>query len=223
MALDGKVAVVTGAARGLGKAITEILLKNGAKVAFLDVSEKEGKAAKATFDAEFGAGRTLFLACDVSSEQSLKDVFQKTVQRFGRLDILCNNAATVDEVNWETTIEVNLKGVVRGTYMALEHMKKQNGGRGGVIINVASILGLTELSSIPIYTASKHGVVGFSRAMAEASAAAGYGVRICILCPTLVRTDMLNTLQNKDKLGEYITLKHVAEDRIQSGGMMECR
>ncbi|XP_028838419.1 15-hydroxyprostaglandin dehydrogenase [NAD(+)]-like [Denticeps clupeoides] len=221
MALDGKVAVVTGAAQGLGKAFAEILLQNGAKVALLDVNEKEGKSTKAAFEAEFGASRTLFHVCDVSSEEVFKDAFQKTVQHFGRVDIFCNNAGITNEVSWEKTIEINLKGVVRGTYMALEHMKTENGGGGGVIINVASMAGVVHLAGAPIYTATKHAVVGFSRAMAEFSAAAGYGVRICMLCPAFVRTDILNALKEKDKLGEFFRLKHLTENLLDVAGLME--
>ncbi|KAA8586638.1 hypothetical protein FQN60_000474, partial [Etheostoma spectabile] len=158
MALNGKVAVVTGAAAGIGKAITEILLKNGAKTA--------GKSLKETLDKEYGQERTLFLTCNVESEEQIKAAFQKTVENFRGFDILCNNAGILNETTWKKMVSINLVGVISGTYLALEHMSKLSGGRGGVIVNTASMAGLGPLLSCPVYTATKHGVIGFTRAMA---------------------------------------------------------
>ncbi|XP_028838417.1 15-hydroxyprostaglandin dehydrogenase [NAD(+)]-like isoform X2 [Denticeps clupeoides] len=139
MSLSGKVAVVTGAAQGLGKAFARVLLKNGTKVALLDVDEDAGAATEAALRDEFGSDATLFLRCDVCSDEEMKNAFQKTLQQFGRLDVVCNNAGIINETNWQKMVDVNLNGVVRGTYLALQHMKKENGGQGGVIINVASM------------------------------------------------------------------------------------
>ncbi|XP_018547952.1 15-hydroxyprostaglandin dehydrogenase [NAD(+)] [Lates calcarifer] len=169
MALNGKIAVVTGAGLGIGKAITEILLRNGAKVVLLDVNETAGKSLKEAFDKQYGWERTLFLNCDVESEEQIKAAFQKTVETFGGIGILCNNAGILNENEWEKSISINLVGVIRVTYLALEHMNKLTGGRGGVIVNTASLAGLGPLLSCPVYTATKHGVIGFTRAMARVS------------------------------------------------------
>uniref|UniRef100_A0A8C2PQI8 Zgc:56585 n=1 Tax=Cyprinus carpio TaxID=7962 RepID=A0A8C2PQI8_CYPCA len=141
MDLKEKVAVVTGAAQGLGRSFVEILLKNGAKVALIDVNKSLGEELKSTLDQEHGRDRTEFHTADVSSEEDFK-VLEKIVETFGRIDILCNNAGIVNEKHWEKTIAINLGGVVRGTYLALEHMKKENSGNGGVIVNISSIAGL---------------------------------------------------------------------------------
>ncbi|XP_037401630.1 15-hydroxyprostaglandin dehydrogenase [NAD(+)]-like isoform X2 [Pygocentrus nattereri] len=166
MALQGKVAVVTGAAQGLGKGFAEILLQNGAKVALLDINEKAGKELETQFNEAYGADRTHFYPVDVSSDQQFKDAFQKILSKFGQVDIFCNNAGIINEKQWEKTVSINLCGVVRGTYLALEHMKKENGGQGGVIVNVASLAGLVPLAPTPIYTATKSGVVAFTQALA---------------------------------------------------------
>uniref|UniRef100_A0A8B9GUQ6 15-hydroxyprostaglandin dehydrogenase [NAD(+)] n=2 Tax=Astyanax mexicanus TaxID=7994 RepID=A0A8B9GUQ6_ASTMX len=221
MALNGKVAVVTGAAQGLGKGFVEILLQNGANVALLDLNEKAGKDLEENLNKAYGADRAHFYTADVSSEQQFKDAFQKVLTKFGRVDIFCNNAGIVNEKNWEKTVSINLCAVVRGTYLALEHMKKENGGQGGVIVNVASLAGLGPLPSAPIYTATKHGVVGFSRALSMASQLANYGVRINVLCPTFVRTALIDTFHSEELTGQFFNLKTVTESLLDKHPLVE--
>ncbi|XP_056265840.1 15-hydroxyprostaglandin dehydrogenase [NAD(+)]-like isoform X1 [Pseudoliparis swirei] len=204
MALSGQTAVVTGAAMGIGRAVTELLLQHGAMVALLDVDESAGQSLKASLDQQHGAQRTLFLHCSVESEEQTKAAFQKTVETFGRVDILCNNAGILNEAEWERSVSVNLVAVIRLTYMALEHMNKGTGGRGGVIVNIASMAGLGPLPSCPVYTATKHAVVGFTRAMAAASTALGYGIRFNAVCPTFVQTDLFSNIY--DRMGIFSQL-----------------
>ncbi|XP_029303938.1 15-hydroxyprostaglandin dehydrogenase [NAD(+)]-like isoform X2 [Cottoperca gobio] len=215
MALNGKIAVVTGAALGIGKAMTEILLQQGAKVALLDLNETAGESLKEALDKLYGQQRTLFFHCSVESEEQIKAAFQKTVEAFGGIDILCNNAGILNEAEWEKTISINLVGVIRGTYLALEHMSKLSGGRGGVIVNTASMAGLNPLPSCPVYTATKHGVVGFTRAMAAASTASGYGIRFNTLCPFLVQTDLFSCMW--DRLGQFSHMAGEAKKHADKG------
>ncbi|KAI1903552.1 hypothetical protein AGOR_G00028360 [Albula goreensis] len=219
--LYGKVAIVTGAAQGLGKGFSTILLKNGAKVALFDINEKAGRDLKASFDQEYGEDNAIFLTCDVTSDEQVKDAFRKTAEKFGRIDIVCNNAGIVDENNWEKAVAINLNGVVRGTYLALQHMKKENGGNGGLIVNIASLAGLGPLLTSPVYTATKHGVIGFSRAVAEASKASGYGVRVNILCPTFVNTPLLSFMSNKEQAGQFSNLMAMSDDLLKLNGLVE--
>ncbi|XP_039631863.1 15-hydroxyprostaglandin dehydrogenase [NAD(+)]-like [Polypterus senegalus] len=194
MSLDGKIALITGAVKGIGRAFSEILLKNGAKVSLLDINTSEGNELKTLFDSAYGEGRTCFIRCDVSSETELNDAFQKTIETFGRLDIICNNAGILDEKDWEKMVSVNLNGVIRGTLLGLKHMKKEE---GGVIVNVSSLAGLGPLPSAPVYTATKHGVVGFSRALADGSSLLGLGIRINVLCPAFVDTHFFKSEINE--------------------------
>ncbi|XP_071375377.1 15-hydroxyprostaglandin dehydrogenase [NAD(+)]-like [Centroberyx affinis] len=219
MALVGKIAVVTGAAEGLGRGISEILLQNGAKVALLDMNETEGKRSKEAFDKQYGPDKTLFLNCNVESEQQFKAAFEKTVQTFGRPDIMCNNAGILNEADWDKAVSVNLMGVVRGSYLALEHMSKLTGGQGGVIINMASIAGLEPVMCTPVYTATKHGVVGFTRAMAAASDVSGYGVRFNVLCPAFVKTKI--SMHARETSGQFAHLVKEASIYFQKFGMLE--
>ncbi|XP_069573734.1 15-hydroxyprostaglandin dehydrogenase [NAD(+)] [Brachyistius frenatus] len=218
MALNGKTAVLTGAAMGIGKAMTEILLKNGARVALLDMNEAAGQSLLEALNKDFGPEKTLFLNCNVESEQQIKAAFQKTAETFGGIDVLCNNAGILNESTWEKTVSVNLMGAIRGTYLALEHMSQLSGGRGGVIVNTASLAGVGPLPSCPVYTASKHGVVGFTRAMAAASAASGYGIRVNVLCPGFVQTDLITTIP--DKLGQFSHLVDATQQIVEKIGII---
>ncbi|XP_059207044.1 15-hydroxyprostaglandin dehydrogenase [NAD(+)]-like [Centropristis striata] len=215
MALNGKTAVVTGAAMGIGKAITEILLQNGAKVALLDWNETAGKSLKEALDKQYGQENTLFFKCNVESEEQIKAAFQKTVETFGGIDILCNNAGIMNETEWEKTISINLVAVVRVTYLALEHMNKLAGGRGGVMVNTASIAGLLPVRCCPVYSAAKHGVIGFTRAFAATSTGAGYGIRINAVCPSYVRTDLYSNIYSS--LGPFCHLALSVEQCEETG------
>lgn len=218
MAVEGKVAVVTGAAMGIGRAMTEILLKNGAKVALLDVNETAGKSLIEALNKQYGQERTLFLNCNVESEKQVKAAFQTTAETFGGIDILCNNAGIFDETTWEKTVSINLMGVIRVAYLAMEHMSKLSGGRGGVIINTASMAGIGPLPSCPVYTATKHGVVGFTRAMGAASTASGYGIRFNALCPGFVQTELFSAIPSK--LGQFSHLADVTQQLVDKVGIL---
>ncbi|XP_034406946.1 15-hydroxyprostaglandin dehydrogenase [NAD(+)]-like [Cyclopterus lumpus] len=219
MSLNGKTAVVTGAALGIGRAITELLLQQGAKVALLDVNKTASESLMEVLHKQYGRERTLFLNCDVESEEQIKAAFQKAAETFGGIDIVCNNAGVLNEDTWEKTVSVNLMGVIRGSYTALEHMSKLSGGRGGVIINTASLAGLGPLPSCPVYTATKHAVVGFTRAMAAASTASGYGVRFNTLCPGFVRTDLFSSIISNS--GRFSHLTDATQQLVEHFGIVD--
>lgn len=190
MALNGKVVLVTGAAQGIGKAIAEILLKNRAKVSMVDYNRSEGEATSAAFGQIYGAENILFLHSDVTSESQMQEAFIKTLETFQTLDIVCNNAGILDEGKWENCININLVGLIRTSQLALQHMGMENGGSGGVIINVASLAAFYSMEIAPVYTASKCGVVGFTRALSMSSVKK-QGIRVNALCPYFVDTPLL--------------------------------
>uniref|UniRef100_A0A2R9C7D0 15-hydroxyprostaglandin dehydrogenase [NAD(+)] n=1 Tax=Pan paniscus TaxID=9597 RepID=A0A2R9C7D0_PANPA len=148
MHVNGKVALVTGAAQGIGRAFAEALLLKGAKVALVDWNLEAGVQCKAALDEQFEPQKTLFIQCDVADQQQLRDTFRKVVDHFGRLDILVNNAGVNNEKNWERTLQINLVSVISGTYLGLDYMSKQNGGEGGIIINMSSLILVAGTSSV---------------------------------------------------------------------------
>uniref|UniRef100_C3ZBC3 15-hydroxyprostaglandin dehydrogenase [NAD(+)] n=1 Tax=Branchiostoma floridae TaxID=7739 RepID=C3ZBC3_BRAFL len=171
MQLTGKIALVTGAARGMGKGFAEAILERGAKVALLDTNESIGQETAAAFALKYGADMCTFVLCDVTDKGQLEGAFQQVVDRFGGLDLVVNNAGILNEVEWEKCINVNLVSVVRGCHLGLHYMGKQNGGKGGLIINTASVAGSLYAFPPPVYAATKAGVVGLTKSL---------GVRICI-------------------------------------------
>ncbi|KAK7161581.1 hypothetical protein R3I94_004306 [Phoxinus phoxinus] len=221
MILHGKVALVTGGAQGIGRAVVEDLLGNGAKVALVDLNQSVGEECKSYLDGQFGEDNCIFIQCDVTDSGKLKDAFQNTVERFGRLDIVINNAGINNEKNWEKTIEVNLTSVIKGTYLALEHMSKEYGKEGGVIINVSSMAAFIYSPHQPVYTATKYGVIGFSRAIADASEQGNYGVRINTLCPAFVDTQLLHTVEHEETMGKFVKYKDEFKERIDKYGVLK--
>ncbi|XP_042355491.1 15-hydroxyprostaglandin dehydrogenase [NAD(+)]-like [Plectropomus leopardus] len=187
-------------------------------VALLDVNETAGKSLKATLDKHYGQHRTLFLYCDVESEEQIKDSLQKTVETFGGVDILCNNAGILNEGEWEKTCSINLVSGGCQSNLRLQHMNKLTGGWEGVIINTASMAGLGPFPSCPVYTASKYGVVGFTRAMVALGCLHCYGICVIAFCPGLVQTELASKICKR--LGQF---SHLVEEtqKLMDKGMMK--
>ncbi|XP_070562346.1 15-hydroxyprostaglandin dehydrogenase [NAD(+)]-like [Ptychodera flava] len=194
MDISGKVALVTGGANGIGKAIVEILLRKEAKgVGIVDIDPINGKEVAASLQKTFGDERIVFVKCDVTT------AFEDIKKKFGRLDIVCNNAGICNEYDPVRTIATNLIPVIIGTYLAVEFMGTQNGGNGGVVINAGSIAGVIAHKYVPVYTASKHGVVGFTRAAAKEPNVEKNGVRVSAVCPEWVDTAMIANFEDTCK------------------------
>ena len=191
--LDGRVALVTGAARGIGYAISACFLAEGAKVALCDI---DGAAARRAADTLGTAA--LGLSLDVTQPASIEQAFAAVVDHHGRPDVLVNNAAaltppgTVVDIqvdDWDMAISVNLTGAFRMSRAAIPLMSA-NGG--GVIINVTSTLASVAVEEAPAYCASKGGLLQLTRAMALDHAKDG--IRVNALSPGAVRTERLEDL-----------------------------
>jgi NAD(P)-dependent dehydrogenase (short-subunit alcohol dehydrogenase family) len=192
--VQNKVCVVTGAARGLGLAAAEALAREGGRVLLTDLDRAAGEAETARLN---GLGYTAqFTPQDVTDEAQWPRVLEQAVAAWGApLDVLVNNAgiaalADVEQVSlaaWRKTLAVNLDGVFLGTQAAIARMK----GRGGSIVNIASIEGLQGEQLIPAYNASKGGVRIFTRSAAIHCARAGYNIRINNVCPGFAETQMV--------------------------------
>lgn len=195
--VEGKVAIVTGAAKGLGEATSRLLFENGAKVVMTDVDTEAGEAAAQAIDSS--GDHVIFMKQDVTDESLWKEVIEKATSTFGQLDILVNNAgigapASIEDETlegWRRTIDVNLESVFLGTKYAVEAMKESGGGS---IINLSSIMGLVGDASLTAYNASKGGVRLFTKSVALHCAKEGNGVRVNSVHPGYIWTPMVENV-----------------------------
>lgn len=191
MRMKGKVALITGGTEGIGYATAELFLKEGAHVAVTGRSEEKGRAATASLSE---LGEVLFVRGDVSKTDDARGMVDRTVSRFGRIDVLFNNAGVyiekpaeeMTEAEWDLLMDVNVKGTFLVSKYAIPHMKRQG---GGAIVNNSSDAGLIGNRNCPAYCASKGAVALMTKAMALDYA--GCGIRVNSVNPGTVDTPML--------------------------------
>jgi NAD(P)-dependent dehydrogenase (short-subunit alcohol dehydrogenase family) len=196
--VEGKAGLVTGAAGGIGRATALALAREGAAgVLVTDLESRRADGEQTVRLIEQNGGHAAFAAGDVSVEADCRAVVEATLDAFGHLDFAHNNAGVelqdtivgTDEADFDRVIAVNLKGVWLGMKHQIPRMLEHGGGS---IVNTASLAGLVAVPSLAAYVASKHGVVGLTRAAAVEHA--NDGVRINCVCPAAIRTAMMDVL-----------------------------
>jgi ketoreductase len=202
--LEDRVALVTGGSRGIGKAIAAALAGQGAKVA---ICSRDGEAARRAADEiSPGGGRVLAIRADVAEKAEVRTMVRDVVARWGQIHILVNNAGinaripmdSDDDARWLAVLTVNVVGTYYVTREVLRHMPHHNGGR---IINVSSVLGRFGVPAYTAYCTAKHGILGFTRALALE--VVDRGITVNAICPGWVETDMaaLGMRQTAEAMG----------------------
>lgn len=199
--LSGKVAFVTGASRGIGRAVALRLAADGAKVA-LNFASNSAKAEAVKAEIEAAGGTAMLMQGDVAKFEVVAELIKKVVNEWGRLDILINNAGItrdnllikMSEDDFDRVISTNLKGVFNCTKAVTKLMMKQRGGR---IVNMSSVVGLKGNISQANYAAAKAGIIGFTKSAARELASRG--VTVNAVAPGFINTDMTAALSEKVK------------------------
>jgi len=211
MELEGKVGLVTGGTSGIGRETAILFAKAGAKVV---VAGRRAPDGEETIELVRAAGSDgLFVKTDVSKASEVEALVQKVVERFGRLDVAFNNAGIEgawvpivrqSEEDWDRTIDVNLKGIWLCLKYEIRQMLKQ--GKGGAIVNMASIMGLIGSAGAAAYSASKHGVIGLTKTAALENARRG--IRINAVCPAAVEAPMADRVFGAPKVHKFVLSCH---------------
>jgi NAD(P)-dependent dehydrogenase (short-subunit alcohol dehydrogenase family) len=210
MDFNGKVAIVTGAASGIGKSIAELYAREGAAVVLSDINQEVGE--RTTEEIRKAGGEAMFVRADVSKASDCESMVKATLTKYGRLDFACNNAGIGGDQNptadysiesWEKAIAVNLSGVFYCMKYQLPAMLRTG---GGAIINMASILGRVGFAGAVGYVAAKHGVLGLTKTAAMEYAA--QGVRVNVIGPGFISTPLIQELESNPEINNMLISLH---------------
>lgn len=204
MRLQNKIAIITGAGSGIGKATALLFAKEGAKVIVANRREEKGQATVEEIKNQ--GGEAVFIKTDVSKWEDVSNMVEKTVETYGKVDVLVNNAGVLrmgpldkaTDEDWDYVLSINLKGVFYGMKKVIPYMIKQGKGK---IVNIASIAGLVGFEQIGPYCASKGGVIALTREAALEYAK--YKININCIAPGVIRTEMTGDLKDEQSTAFY--------------------
>jgi NAD(P)-dependent dehydrogenase (short-subunit alcohol dehydrogenase family) len=221
MRLKDKIAIVTGSARGMGRVFARRFAKEGAKLTVCDILD----CAPVAEEIEALGGEALALKTDVTSDKDTAEMAQKTAERFGRIDILVNNAAVIGTIetkdfmkpveeivsaDWDRILAVNIKGVFLSSKAVIPYMKKQGGGK---IVNMASTVAFTGLPHFIHYSTSKGGVVTMTRGLAMELG--DFNINVNAVAPGLIMTEAMQNAYPPGFYPELVATKQLIHKNIE--------
>lgn len=196
---ENKVVLITGAADGLGKKLASNFIKEGAKVALVDIIEEKLMATKNEFG--LSADRCIAVVANVAKEADIKNYVEKTLEAFGKIDVFCNNAGIcknklikeTDEATLDLILGVNLKGF----YLGMKHViRAMEANRSGVIVNTGSVDCYSAAKKNALYTSTKYSVLAMTRCAALEEAE--YGIRVNVVCPGPINTELMRDYERRN-------------------------
>jgi len=195
MALEGRVAIVTGGARGIGRATAEALLDSKVKVCITDIVPDEN--AFKELCSKYGEINIIYKVLDVTKKDCFEEVIKEVKEHFnGRFDILINNAGILDENNFELMVDINVKGPVYGIKLAQQHMVGSDGKKEGNVINLCSVAGLKPSFLGPVYSATKCAVYGMTLTFGHPDIVKKTQVKVSAICPDVTDTAIFSKMPN---------------------------
>jgi len=202
MKLKGKICIVTGGARGIGKEICSYFLAEGAVVCIFDLNKAEALITVDQFEQKYGKEKAVFFDVDITNIESVENSIEEIISKFGRIDVLVNNAGItsdnlvlrMDIAEWKKVIDINLTGTFICSKYASRYMVKQKSGK---IINMSSVIGIKGNAGQSNYSASKAGVIGLTKSMAREFASRNINVNA--IAPGYIETEMTKKIDEKFK------------------------
>ncbi|XP_014474567.1 PREDICTED: 15-hydroxyprostaglandin dehydrogenase [NAD(+)]-like [Dinoponera quadriceps] len=196
--VSGKNVLITGGAAGLGYAFLNHFLKHIAnKIVILDIDVEAGKRIALGIEKSYGEKKVHFIHADVSNHKQMSEAFEEASSLLGNIDIVVNNAGILDERRWEKEIAVNIGGMINTAMLAMKYMSRNTGGHGGILVNVSQHVDIRNTAQLPVYTATKHAVIGLSQSLSDPNHYEKTGVTVITLCPGLTETALTVDSPNK--------------------------
>lgn len=208
-----KVAIVTGSSSGIGKAIAVTLADRGAKVVI--AARREELCQKVQEQIQLRGGKAMAIKVDITQEEQVEQLLTQTIRQFGKLDILVNNAgigggASIERMSttsFDRILNTNLRGTFFCCRAGFRTMKAQ--GRGGIIINMSSVAGVDAWAGTGTYSASKYGIMGLTKALADEGRK--FGIKVCAICPGGVAADLVDSSSEEREASHKIDPYDIAE------------
>ncbi|KAL9908353.1 photoreceptor dehydrogenase [Glossina fuscipes fuscipes] len=213
MSFKGKNAVVTGGAGGIGlQVVKELLAKEAEKVAIIDLQDNFEEIVK--LRADYPARSVMLIKMDVANKKGVEASYEEIIKTMGKLDVIVNVAGIFNDKDIQRTLLVNLGGMIHSTLSALKFMNKVNGGNGGLICNMASVVGLDPMFLVPVYAATKAGIINFTRCLSHEKFYQRSGVKLITVCPGATITDMFTNFTEKILFPEVADESYQVLDRL---------
>ncbi|XP_063620861.1 15-hydroxyprostaglandin dehydrogenase [NAD(+)]-like [Cydia splendana] len=205
-----KVVLITGGASGVGSGVVRLLMEEEVQhVAILDIAKDAGKAFQDELNAKYGPDKVKFHQCDVTDEEVFLGIMAEVKNTRGQIDVVINNAGIMND-SWQTykkQISINVTALVTGSLRALEMMRRDEGGRGGTIINLASVVALCQQPTLPVYWGTKSAVLQFSNCLGMEEHYSVSGVRVIAVCLGCTNTGLL-TPQKTGRFDKYFAAQY---------------